>query len=80
MRHRVKVAEKTKEHVAKNQCSHYWIIEMANGPKSRGICKHCGEARYFLNVIPDSTALKRNTHPLDLPEIPDVELDEDSKS
>ena len=80
MRRKVKVKERTDEYVAREQCSHYWIIEMANGPKSRGVCKHCGESRDFLNTMPDFTVPKRNASPLDLPEMPEVEVDEDSKS
>jgi hypothetical protein len=80
MRHKAKVKETTREHLAKDRCSHYWIIETANGPKSRGVCQNCGEARDFLNVIPDFSTMKRRTNPLNLPEMEDVELDEDSKS
>jgi len=77
---RYKVKEKAREHAAEAQCSHYWIVEMANGAKSRGVCQYCGEGRYFLNVIPDHTVSKRSTHPLDLPGMPDVKLEENSKS
>ena len=80
MRRKVEVKEKTKDYVAKGQCRHYWIIEVANGPKSRGVCKYCGEARDFFNSVQDATVLKRDTHPLDLPEMPEVELDKESKS
>ena len=80
MRRKVKVKERTEEYVEREQCNHYWIIEMAKGPKSRGICRYCGESRDFLNSIPDFNAPKRRTHPLDLPEISEVELDEGSKS
>jgi len=80
MRHKVKVKEETREYAAKNQCHHYWIIEIADGPKSRGVCQYCGETRDFLNTIPGFTVTKRNTHPLDLPEMTEVEPDDDSKS
>ena len=75
-----KVKEKSRDYIAEDQCRHYWIIEIANGPKSRGVCKYCGESRNFLNSIPDFNVPKRRTHPLDLPEISEVELDEGSKS
>ena len=78
MRH--KVDEKPHNSVSQDQCHHYWIIEIANGPKSRGVCKYCGENRYFLNAIPEYNPLKRNKSPLELPEMPEVELDEDSRS
>ena len=29
--------------------SHYWIIEAADGPTSKGACKICGEERSFTN-------------------------------
>ena len=80
MRHKAKVEEETREQVAKDQCRHYWIIEMANGPKSQGVCRYCGETRDFLNSMPEFTVPKRKTNPLDLPEMPEVELDDDSKS
>jgi hypothetical protein len=37
---------------AKEICRHYWKIEVADGPRSHGVCQYCGEARYFLNYIP----------------------------
>lgn len=30
-------------------CSHHWIIEVALGPLSKGICKRCGEEQLFRN-------------------------------
>jgi hypothetical protein len=77
---RQKFKEKAKSPVAEEQCHHYWEIEIANGPKSQGVCKYCGETRYFLNAMPDYNPMKRNKSPLDLPEMPEVELDKDSKS
>ncbi len=32
-------------------CTHYWVIDVPNGPISRGTCKVCGEVRYFNNSI-----------------------------
>ena len=80
MRHKVKTKEKPGEYVPGDQCHHYWVIEVAGGPESRGVCKHCGATRVFLNSIPDLTPVKRGKNPLDLPEMPGVELDKDSKS
>jgi hypothetical protein len=77
---RPKVKEKIGKCAAQDQCCHYWIIEIANGPKSRGVCKYCGESRDFLNSIPDLTAPKRRANPLQLPEMPKVKLDEGSDS
>jgi hypothetical protein len=34
-------------------CHHYWLIEKATGPKSRGECKYCGTRKDFSNFIPD---------------------------
>lgn len=75
-----KVKERIKEKPAEEQCHHYWIIEVANGPTSRGECKYCGETREFLNAFPEFNPLKRNGNPLRLPKMPDVEIDEESKS
>ena len=32
-------------------CCHHWIIEPANGPISRGVCRTCLEVREFKNSI-----------------------------
>jgi hypothetical protein len=29
--------------------SHYWIIEIATGPESMGVCRCCQETRMFKN-------------------------------
>jgi hypothetical protein len=34
-------------------CRHYWFIEKATGPISRGECKYCGTRKDFSNFIPD---------------------------
>ena len=34
-------------------CCHYWIIETANGPISRGECEICHEVRDFRNSVFD---------------------------
>lgn len=77
---KLKTKEKTKDEIDQDECHHYWIIEIANGPKSRGICKYCGETKDFFNSISDFTVPKRKANPLKLPKIPKVELDKGSKS
>ena len=32
-------------------CTHHWVIDSANGPVSRGVCKLCQEVREFGNSI-----------------------------
>ena len=32
-------------------CQHHWVIEAADGPMSRGICKLCQLVREFQNII-----------------------------
>ncbi len=32
-------------------CTHHWVIDTANGPVSRGVCKLCQEVREFGNSI-----------------------------
>jgi hypothetical protein len=34
-----------------NACVHWWSIDLAAGPKSWGICKHCHDRRQFDNVV-----------------------------
>lgn len=35
-------------------CHHHWVIEAANGPMSRGVCRLCQEVREFENSINES--------------------------
>jgi hypothetical protein len=64
----------------KEQCHHYWVIEVANGPKSLGTCKICGETKEFLNAFPDFNPMRRKDSPLNLPKLPEVAIDKDSES
>lgn len=75
-----KVKERIEEKPAEEKCHHYWVIEVANGPTSRGECKYCGETKEFLNAFPEFNTLRRSGNPLRLPKMPEVEIDEESKS
>jgi hypothetical protein len=33
------------------RCSHHWIIEVAIGPLSKGVCKVCGAEKEFRNQL-----------------------------
>jgi len=33
----------------RNGCIHYWIIEEARGPTSRGVCRKCGKVMMHPN-------------------------------
>lgn len=76
-REEVKVLE---EDLSEDNCPHFWDIEAANGPSSLGTCRHCGKTREFFNAFPTFNPLKRRNSPLDLPKMPDVTVDEESKS
>ena len=83
MKHKIKErkdVEAIEEDTYENKCPHFWDIEAANGPRSRGVCRRCGETREFFNAFPDFNPLKRRHNPLNLPKMPDVKVDEDSKS
>jgi len=80
MRGKVKVKERLKTQTQKELCRHYWIIEIANGPVSRGKCKYCGATKEFLNAFPEYNPLKKNNGPLDLPRLSGVKVRADSKS
>lgn len=45
---------------SKQTCMHYWVIESAGGPVSRGICRRCGMKREFKNY-PTECAIQHNT-------------------
>ena len=80
MRERTKETRKPSAEKEKPTCGHYWEIEIANGPSSIGKCKYCGETKEFLNAFPTFNPLKKNSNPLALPKIPDVEIDKESNS
>jgi hypothetical protein len=80
MKNKVKVAVETQNDIPEATCHHFWIIESANGPKSLGTCKYCGERRDFFNSAPEETAVKQRNHPLGLPKIAGVELGTNSQS
>jgi len=72
----IKVEDRPEEQL----CHHYWVIEVANGPKSVGKCKNCGETREFFNAFPSFNPMRRKGSPLDLPKLPEVEMNKDSES
>ena len=81
MRPRVRnilVKDKTEEQEAEDECRHYWIIEVAKGSTSIGVCKLCGVRKQFLNSISgQSNMVRRHANPFELPEMLGVEFDEE---
>ena len=80
MRQKTRENEKLPEKKEQATCHHYWVIEVANGPRSVGTCKYCGETKEFLNAFPTYNPLRKNSNPLTLPKLPAVEIDEENKS
>ena len=82
MRHKMKntIEEKLEEVRDDNGCNHFWVIEIANGPRSRGKCKFCGESKDFYNSITDINDPKRKSNFLKLPKLSKVKLEKESKS
>lgn len=74
------IEEKPEQKIDDNVCNHFWVIEIANGPRSRGVCKFCGESKDFYNSITDINDPKRKGNPLKLPRISRVKLEKESKS
>ncbi len=80
MRQRIKEKEKISEEKVKATSHHFWVIEVANGPRSVGTCKNCGETMEFFNAFPTFNPLRKNSNPLALPKLPVVKIDEENKS
>ena len=53
------VEERTSQDEIQDQCHHFWVIEVANGPSSMGECKYCGEKREFQNAFPTFNPLRK---------------------
>ena len=68
-----KVKDAPAEQLPEEECSHCWLIEMASGPESRGICKYCGAVKYFRNSLPDQTVVVKKqgqgSVPTDAPKV-----------
>ena len=75
-----KVKEKVQVKTQKEPCRHYWVIEVANGPVSRGQCKICGVKKEFYNAFPEFNPLRKGANPFNLPKMPAVEVDDEEKS
>lgn len=64
---------------AKETCHHFWVIDSASGPTSKGRCKRCGATKDFFNSFPEAP-VPSHGDVLDLPEMPELELDDRSNS
>jgi hypothetical protein len=80
MKSRTKEENISEDNPTEEGCHHYWVIEVANGPTSQGVCKYCGAEKEFLNAFPGVNALKRKDNPLKLPKLPKVAVDEENQS
>ncbi len=74
-----KLKEKSEKPAKESNCRHYWVIEDAGGPTSRGVCKFCGAEKEFLNSWPDSRSKEQNNRVFELPNLLDVESDTESE-
>lgn len=41
-------------------CKHYWLIEIASGTLSKGVCRKCGLSDKFETSLPPQTTFYRN--------------------
>ena len=39
------------------KCCHHWVVDMAAGPTSQGVCILCGAQKEFKNYLPDCLAV-----------------------
>ena len=71
--------------------THFWLIESAHGPMSRGVCKYCGLAQEFRNswyniepvkkqpVVAETTEESENEPELEIERMEEVELEEEDE-
>ena len=84
MENEVKAREKQKI-TETGCCHHYWVIDTAVGPTSKGVCRLCGAQREFDNTLLDEwvdpwsdgdlSSLSRESKSIDLE---DTDSDEES--
>jgi len=77
---RQKIKDVSEKHISEDECLHHWVIEIADGPTSRGVCKICGAEKEFINSMPDYTAPKREKNVFALPELPDIDFDKEENN
>jgi len=77
MRSKVKVT--SADTAVQDRCHHYWILEKANGPTSRGICKFCGAEKEFDNRSSDIWIEGDISMYFDLPRLPSVESESEEE-
>ena len=53
-----------------SECAHYWIIEAASGPDSKGVCEHCHKSKYFKNWISTEPSFARTIPAEERPYVP----------
>ncbi len=62
-------------------CRHHWLIEIADGPISKGVCKCCGAEREFYNSFQEVTSEKHGNHKFKMADIigdePESNLEEE---
>ena len=66
-----KVKERPEKTETRSECCHYWVIEMADGPISRGVCKFCGEEKWFMNYFWGSSDTKQSKGTFVIPGSPE---------
>jgi len=74
--HKVETAHEEQE----TKCRHYWLIEAAKGPISKGVCKYCGEEKEFQNSWAESLWDGDISSLLNLPGLPDIGPERDQES
>ena len=79
MRSKVKATATSAETAVQDRCHHYWILEKANGPTSRGVCKFCGTEKEFDNRPSDTWVEGDISMYFDLPRYPNIELDSEDE-
>jgi len=56
------------------ECTHHWILEGQNGPKSMGIYKKCSDKKEFSNVTEERKRGRRNPINGTVAYVPDIQL------
>jgi hypothetical protein len=59
--------------ITKSTCKHHWIIEVPEGPTSKGVCKLCGEIKIFDNIVEELVPNKESKGTANLADLVDIE-------
>jgi hypothetical protein len=62
VREKTTISHTSEAAAPKQECCHHWVVDMAAGPTSQGVCILCGARKEFKNYLPDCLAVDKKVY------------------